>query len=316
MKKAPGKIILVGDMSVIAGFTGVVAAIDLFCEADFVTDPISVDDSNTFLFKIPSLAVSYKLLSNSYFDKTDWNIPLIATIKYLVESRITKDDLKNKHVKLTSYIPPYQGVGSSSASSASLAKLITSNVYNQNLNVLINSVWASDKICHGIHASGIDAHICIIGGIILYNRNNGAEKIPIKRNYSFLLGFPCEGGRSIDSVKSDITRCDKLGILTEALVPEITLAIKQDDSERLKWVLIKSGHAMMSTFEYSTVYQELVHVINTKFASAVKPLGTSGPTGILIYNEMEIYSPIIEFLEETNIKSIQVSIFSDETNYG
>jgi mevalonate kinase len=82
-------------------------------------------------------------------------------------------------IQIDSDIPKSAGLGSS----ASLACSLTASVYEFNLgkpienNLLLSTAKQIENIFHGKEGSGLDVTVSMRGGIILYQRDEGFEKV-------------------------------------------------------------------------------------------------------------------------------------------
>lgn len=146
---SPGKVLFFGEHSVIYGWPGFAASIDLCCH-------VKVEDSD-------------------YFDVSS-NVALSNSQKQFVETIVdhTFDyahrKRKDVRVKIKSEIPLSSGLGSSSATVSALVKALSKTFgLNFTLNDLVTLTQWADGKAHG-NPSGIDANVVNRGGFIMFQR--------------------------------------------------------------------------------------------------------------------------------------------------
>ena len=172
---APGKIILSGEHFVVHGSYSVAAAID---RRVFVTVREIEEKSRI---------VSEGQVSNISVD--DGRFRAVKLVSRNILSSFPKSEKNRLEVSIRSEIPAGSGLGSSAAVSvataAALSDFLGLALDKKQISVL---AFQGEKAVHG-NPSGLDNQVCLLGGLIVFNRELDTETVELKTPFRLLVVF-------------------------------------------------------------------------------------------------------------------------------
>ena len=211
--KSHSKIILIGEHSVVYGYTAIAIP----------------------LKKIEIECTIEEAKSNFFYDETDTlSVAIFTALKYL-----KKENAKIKY-KITSQIPQKRGMGSSAAVSIAAIRAIF-NYFRENLEdeLLEKLVNTAEIVAHKT-PSGLDAKTCLSDKAIRFVKNKGFSYIDLNLDAYLVIadtGIYGNTGEAIQNVKNLGSKAElslkKLGRLTDEMTRILTGNIENKE-EKIK----------------------------------------------------------------------------------
>ena len=240
---APAKIILFGEHFVVHGTPAILAAID-----KRVTVTSSFTDNNTI--RVNSELGTLEIpISSSYEVKSEFK-PFVYLANKMISSNQSVNGLE---ITIDSDIPIGVGLGSSSAccvaATASISRLFGRRLVSERM--LEMSIEAEKTIFPD--TSGADCNVCTYGGMIVYDKINGIEKIDIARCYE--LGIGWEDYEDDPAQQKTVFNF----IIANSMIPHST----KRSVEKVKKFKEKNEEEFSTTCRYITnVINELLYKMN------------------------------------------------------
>ena len=259
---APAKIILFGEHFVVHGTPAILAAIDRRVE---VTS--SFTENETIKVNSQLGTVTYPI-SFTYEEVKSEFKPFVYLANKMINSN---QNVKGLEITIDSHIPIGVGLGSSSAccvaAAASIYGLFKEISHEE---ILKMSIEAEKTIFPD--TSGADCTVCTYGGMIVYDKINGIEKIDNTFEFNFVIvnsEIPHSTRRSVEKVnkfkENNEERFSQLCALETKLIDEVNLALKNKD-------LTTIGEKMSENQEYLEEIQVSNDTLR-KITSMAKKIG-------------------------------------------
>ncbi|MBI3413061.1 MAG: mevalonate kinase [Candidatus Aenigmarchaeota archaeon] len=304
---APGKIIMIGDHSVVYGEPAIIASVGLRCY-------ITVEKSDNIIFRDGKTAEEFSvdevlsfvedadLLWKSGFEKSDFselfefmkseksNFRKMAVGKVLKALKIKS----GAEIRIESDIPAgVGGVGASAAFAVALTKAV-SDLYNKKspLDEINRIAYEIEKIQHG-NPSGGDNAACCYGGLIWFKRSSPSNTIqPLNIGYeleNFVIvnsgnrerttGKLVQHVRNLDD-KYRSSRIKALGIAAN----KMRAALNNRDFESVK-KLINLAQCNLAELGVSTKNIDRIAQVVVNAGGAAKLCGAGGGGTVLCFHE-------------------------------
>ncbi|MBO3841329.1 MAG: mevalonate kinase [Candidatus Brockarchaeota archaeon] len=166
--KAPGKVIISGEHSVVYGHPALVAAVNVYSK-------VSVEAFNEIgAHEIFSDKYGFAKMIGRAFSGPSQLKPFARIIDVFRDSEGFKGRLR---IRISSDIPPASGMGSSASLSVALANALLKLVYEKPFDEKVFSLaMEGEKVAH-VNPSGVDVAAALWGGLILFVKDKGIEKL-------------------------------------------------------------------------------------------------------------------------------------------
>lgn len=166
--KAPAKVIVSGEHSVVYGHPAVVAAVNVYSK-------VSVEAFNEIgMHEIYSEKYGVAKMIGGAFSGPSQLKPFAKIIAVFRDSEGFAGRLK---VRISSEIPPASGMGSSASLSVALANALLKLVYDKPPDEKVfNLAMEGERVAH-VNPSGVDVAAALWGGLILFVRDRGFERL-------------------------------------------------------------------------------------------------------------------------------------------
>lgn len=309
IKKAPGKIILIGEHAVVYGYPAILSPINLFSEvtiSDITPGKVRIDSPN---YNFDETLVSEKFLEDymRYSDvmkkyKETNDEELLETIRK-DKNAFPKIVINNvfKHVGYTEKPSfflhkfsnvPQGGFGSSSSVGASIIKAIDEYYgFKLSKQEMIDILMKGESEFHGYQQSGGDQNVVFHETLVHYQKKDGVGfSRPLKLQSNLLdevlvinTGKPKDGtGEVVNKVRESRIRnqefidgiFERLGELTE----EILGYLENDDKQSFYSAIDEAGDLLIDLGIVRPKTQELIKELR-KLGGYVKVSGAGAITG-------------------------------------
>ncbi|MBO3798945.1 MAG: mevalonate kinase [Candidatus Brockarchaeota archaeon] len=166
--KAPGKVIISGEHSVVYGHPALVAAVNVYSE-------VSVEAFDEIgAHEIFSAKYGFAKMIGRAFSGPSQLKPFARIIDVFRGSEGFKGRLR---IRIGSDIPPASGMGSSASISVALAYALLKLVYEKPPDEKVFSLaMEGEKVAH-VNPSGVDVAAALWGGLILFVKDKGVERL-------------------------------------------------------------------------------------------------------------------------------------------
>ena len=224
--KSHGKIILIGEHSVVYGYPAIaipLQKIEIECIVEEAKSSFFYNNTNTL------------------------SVAIFTALKYL-----KKENAKIKY-KITSQIPQKRGMGSSAAVSIAAIRAVF-DYFGKNLesDLLEKLVHTAEIVAHNT-PSGLDAKTCLSDKAIKFIKNKGFSYIDLNLDAYLVIadtGIYGNTGEAVQNVKNFGSKADiplkKLGELTDEMTKILT-----ENNESKKEKLDKSQNTVSISLEYT-----------------------------------------------------------------
>jgi mevalonate kinase len=263
---APGKIILLGEHFVVYGSKAILAAID---KRVTVTSSLTEDKTIKIKSRLGTLEVP---ISSSHEEVKSEFRPFVYLANKLINSN---QNVNGMEIEINSDIPVGVGLGSSSAccvaATASIYGLVEEGSGAGLASLQMKKLSSEEIVEISIEAektifpdtSGADCTVCTYGGMIVYDKINGIEKIDstsiiIKdfetvTDLNFIIAnsmIPHSTKRSVERVKkfkeNNEEEFSKLCEYVTVLISDVLYELKNEDDEYGVGFVGQLGMAMSS----------------------------------------------------------------------
>lgn len=306
---APGKVIIIGDHSVVYGKPAIIAAVGLRCYVDAEKSDNIVFESKVFGdSKYSAKEVSEtskkakKLWEEGYSEgnfsklfaycKKDKFTSLVIAAGIALKKIVAKDGVK---LRIKSEIPIGSGLGSSSAIAVSVSKAVA-EVYGRKLpkEEINNTAFEIEKFNHG-NPSGGDNSACCYGGFVWFQKNSPKNTIvPFDANAPEILnkfvlvhtGRPEKTtGELVQAVRNlpEKYRNQRVSSLGE-LTYEMRQALENKDVSRVAGI-INEAQQVLSELGVSTEKIDKLVLAVKEIGGAAKLCGAGGGGTVLCFHK-------------------------------
>ena len=269
---APGKIILLGEHFVVYGSKAMLAAID-----KRVTVTSSFTENKTIKTKSRLGTLEVPIYVSHQEVKSEFRPFVYLAKKMLISAKADTERWKNMRpaegleIAINSDIPVGVGLGSSSAccvaATASIYGLMPRGAIDQlSLEEIVEMSIEAEKTIFP-DTSGADCNVCTYGGMIVYDKINGIEKIDNTKykikdfetvtDLNFIIAnsmIPHSTKRSVEKVKKfKENNEEKFATLCKYAtyrVIEVLNELKNEDSEDGNGFVGQLGMAMLDNMQY------------------------------------------------------------------
>jgi len=166
--RAPAKVIISGEHSVVYGYPALVAAVNIYSRVIVET----VDEFGPHEICSEKYGIG-KVIGNALSGPAVLK-PLARIVSVFSESEPFKGRLK---IRVSSEIPPASGMGSSASISVALAYALLKTVYDKPPEERVFKLaMEGEKVAHA-NPSGVDVAAALRGGLILFVKDRGFERL-------------------------------------------------------------------------------------------------------------------------------------------
>ena len=315
--KAPGVIKLLGEHAVVYGKTAVAAAIDLYTKAEVI------ERSDHIIIELSDINRSISFEKHDIEEMKD----RISNIKELIKESdkertallaiLSNFNNVNYHIKISSSIPMQKGLASSAALSVAFATLLAKLNNMNDEKSIIEIARIGEKIFHENENAGlIDTNTSFYGGIVIFNKKTGIDRINKELDISIIDTGPKKSTAEtvahvanlykektfyVESILDDIERQTQLGIK----------AIRENNYKELINAMCKD-HQLLRELGVSTYNLDKVVEIAMQEGSGAK-LSGGGGGGIAI--ALNLNERAIEKIKAMNFDIINAKITNQAAQY-
>ncbi len=277
-----GKVILLGEHSVVYGYPALAAALDRGVTVGVVPTPAG----GSLRLDIPS-----------------WNLKLTADDDHSFARGLCAiaDALQLGRPPLTlvgdAQIPPGAGLGASAAFAVAIARALLAHMKKPtDAATVMNAAGASETVLHG-KASGVDVAVAVHGGVGVFRMSSGfkAMKIPALRVLVGPSGSPRSTSAMVERVSAAVSanvddkRLQELGALTDAG----TMSLARGDLAALGGAMNRA-HELLGGLGVSTpLLDALCDVARKLGAHGAKLTGAGGGGAVIAIAPRETEAEIL-----------------------
>ena len=298
----PGKVILLGEHSVVYGRHAIAVPVPLNIR-------VNIEEADEgVLLMIPSWGVEYHL-DKKPEERQSFEKPAALILEKMKLSNV------GMKIEVFSDIPRGMGLGGSAVLAVSIIKALNHH-YKMGLSEQeINEMaYESEKIAHG-SPSGIDNTIATYGYPLIYRKgeNTLKERLQIKEPLDLVLAFSKSEGLTAKTVahvrkqwKNNQEMYEGVFDDIDAIVLKGIQAIQNNDLKQLG-ELMNFNQGLLNTLQVSTPELErMIHVARDAGAFGAKLTGGGGGGAMIAVSDSP--EEIIEAFDNEGFKSIQFSM--------
>ena len=301
---APGKIILFGEHFVVYGVKAILCAINkrISVTAEKISeDKILIESSVGNLVSVP----------NRPINEIDF---ALRPFYYLADTMIQKYNEKSGiKVTIDSDIPLGVGLGSSSAccvaGAAAISGIFTKNSKEEILQMAIDA----EKTIFP-NTSGADCTVCIYGGLIQYDKQNGHSKIQSEPNFHLVI-VNSKIEHSTKEVVSNVKEFKEKNeekfssICNEEtnLIEDVLICLKNNDLKGIGKDMIKNQEYLETIGVSNEKLRNMIELA-TKFSFGAKLTGAGGGGCIFALTDKNNMGKTIQQLTENNYECFSAKI--------
>jgi len=166
--KAPAKVIISGEHSVVYGHPALVAAVNIYSTVSVeASDEIGAHELFSDKYGVA------KMIGRAFSGPSQ--LKLFARI---IDAFRGSEEFKGRlRVRISSDIPPASGMGSSASLSVALANALLKLVYEKPPDEKVfNLAMEGERVAH-VNPSGVDVAAALWGGLILFIKDKGVERL-------------------------------------------------------------------------------------------------------------------------------------------
>ena len=298
----PGKVILLGEHSVVYGRHAIAVPVPLNIRVKIE----DVDDG--ILLMIPSWGVEY------YLDKKPEERQSFEKPAALILEKMNLSNVGMK-IEVFSDVPRGMGLGGSAVLAVSIIKALNHH-YKMGLSEQeINEMaYESEKIAHG-NPSGIDNTIATYGYPLIYRKGEKTlkERLQIKEPLDLVLAFSKSEGLTAKTVAHVRTQWKSNQEMYEGVFDDIDAivlngiqAIQENDLKQLG-ELMNFNQGLLNTLQVSTPELErMIHIARDAGAFGAKLTGGGGGGAMIAVSDNP--EEIIEAFDNEGFQSIRFSV--------
>ncbi|MEM1548141.1 MAG: mevalonate kinase [Thermoproteota archaeon] len=297
--RAPAKVIISGEHSVVYGYPALVAAVNVYSKATVETidefGPHEICSEKYGIGKVIGGALSGPAALK----------PLAKVVSTFCESEAFRGKLK---IRVSSEIPPASGMGSSASTSVALAYALLRIVYEKPPEEKVFKLaMEGERIAHA-NPSGVDVAATLKGGLILFVKDKGFEKLEAGKGLFLLAdsGMERSTGEMVSKVASLREKEPDLFNIVMTSISDITTRI----SKMLKSDVIEAGklmtlnHLLLSLLGVSNSrLNSIVWLSISSGAYGAKLTGAGGGGCVLILVDEDSLKKVEEALKNINAPS-------------
>ncbi|MEM3712135.1 MAG: mevalonate kinase [Thermoproteota archaeon] len=297
--KAPAKVIISGEHSVVYGYPALAAAVDVYSRVIVETvnefGPHEICSEKYGIGKVIGGALSGPAALK----------PLAKIVSAFNESESFRGKLK---IRVSSDIPPASGMGSSASISVALAYALLKIVHDKPPEEKVFKLAMEGERAAHANPSGVDVAASLWGGLILFIKDKGFERLEAG-NGIFLLadsGMERSTREMVSKVASLKEKEPDLFNIAMTSISGITMKI----SRLLQSDMVEAGrlmtlnHLLLSLLGVSNSRLDLI--VWTSISSGAygaKLTGAGGGGCVLILVDEKSLSGVEEALKNINVKS-------------
>ncbi len=271
---APGKIILFGEHFVVYGVKAILCAIN---KRVTVTAEIISENKISIKSSLGNLILAPKMPINEIDSQ-------LRPFYYLADKMIQKYNEKSGlEITIDSDIPLGVGLGSSSAccvaSAAAISGVFTKNSKEEILQMAIDA----EKTIFP-NTSGADSTVCIYGGLIQYDKQNGHSKIDLEPNFHLVIANS-KIEHSTEKVVSNVKLFKEknkekfFSICNEEteLIDDVLICLKNNDLKGIGRDMIKNQEYLETIGVSNEKLREMIELANkSSFGAKLTGAGDGG----------------------------------------
>ena len=298
----PGKVILLGEHSVVYGRHAIAIPVPLNVR-------VKIEDADDgVLLMIPSWGVEY------YLDKKPEERQSFEKPAALILEKMNLSNVGMK-IEVFSDVPRGMGLGGSAVLAVSIIKALNHH-YKMGLSEQeINEMaYESEKIAHG-NPSGIDNTIATYGYPLIYRKGEKTlkERLQIKEPLDLVLAFSKSEGLTAKTVAHVRTQWKSNQEMYEGVFDDIDAivlngiqAIQENDLKQLG-ELMNFNQGLLNTLQVSTPELErMIHIARDAGAFGAKLTGGGGGGAMIAVSDNP--EEIIEAFDNEGFQSIRFSV--------
>ena len=298
----PGKVILLGEHSVVYGRHAIAVPVPLNIR-------VKIEDADDgVLLMIPSWGVEY------YLDKKPEERQSFEKPAALILEKMNLSNVGMK-IEVFSDVPRGMGLGGSAVLAVSIIKALNHH-YKMGLSEQeINEMaYESEKIAHG-NPSGIDNTIATYGYPLIYRKGEKTlkERLQIKEPLDLVLAFSKSEGLTAKTVAHVRTQWKSNQEMYEGVFDDIDAivlngiqAIQENDLKQLG-ELMNFNQGLLNTLQVSTPELErMIYIARDAGAFGAKLTGGGGGGAIIAVSDSP--EEIIEAFDNEGFQSIRFSV--------
>ena len=298
----PGKVILLGEHSVVYGRHAIAIPVPLNIR-------VKIEDADDgVLLMIPSWGVEY------YLDKKPEERQSFEKPAALILEKMNLSNVGMK-IEVFSDVPRGMGLGGSAVLAVSIIKALNHH-YKMGLSEQeINEMaYESEKIAHG-NPSGIDNTIATYGYPLIYRKGEKTlkERLQIKEPLDLVLAFSKSEGLTAKTVAHVRTQWKSNQEMYEGVFDDIDAivlngiqAIQENDLKKLG-ELMNFNQGLLNTLQVSTPELErMIYIARDAGAFGAKLTGGGGGGAIIAVSDSP--EEIIEAFDNEGFQSIRFSV--------
>lgn len=271
---APGKVILFGEHFVVHGTKAILCSIDKRIKVISQTT-----DNRTIKIKseVGNTEVGLDSLSTNKFDAG-----LLKPFLYIVKQALQKFK-KNVgiEIRIESEIPPWIGLGSSSASCVAAAASITGLFGKLSREEILKIAIEAERTIFE-NTSGADCSVCTYGGLMQYDIKTGFKKINSKADFNLIIANSKQShltSEIVEKVRRFKENNEKLFALLyeqeSLIIQNALLALKKNDLARVG-SLMSENQVLLEQIGVSTDKLDMLVKEAKKTSFGAKITGAGG----------------------------------------
>lgn len=311
--KAPGKVIISGEHSVVYGHPALVSAVNVYSK-------VSVEAFDEIgAHEIFAEKYGFAKMIGRAFSGPSQLKPFARIVDVFRDSEGFKGRLR---IRMSSDIPFASGMGSSASLSVALANALLKLVYEKPSDEKVFSLaMEGEKVAH-VNPSGVDVAAALWGGLILFVKDKGVERLEAGRGILLLADSSLERSTKdmILKVASLKEREPDLFNIIMSSVGDVTVKI----SRLLKTDMVEAGrlmtlnHLLLSLMGVSNSrLDSLVWASLSAGAYGAKLTGGGGGGCVLTLVDEDSLNPVEEALHGLNsptmvLRTVEKGVYTEE----
>jgi mevalonate kinase len=311
--KAPAKVIISGEHSVVYGYPALVAAVNVYSKVSVE----ALEEIGTHEIYSDKYGAG-KMIGGAFSGPGSLK-PFAKIITVFRESEGFKGRLK---VRISSEVPPASGMGSSASLSVALANALLKLVYEKPPDEKVfNLAMEGEKVAH-VNPSGVDVAAALWGGLILFIRDRGVERLEAGQGIFLLADSGLE--RSTKDMISKVASLkekepDLFNIImtsVSSITTRISRLLQTDIAEAGR--LMTLNHLLLSLMGVSNSrLDSLVWASISAGAYGAKLTGGGGGGCVLTLVDETSLNPVEEALRNLNaptmvLRTVEKGVYTEE----